>query len=338
MPKPNIAIVSGGYSSEVRIAYQSARNVYKQLSTLPNYNIFLLDLNPRTWEAILEPDIEKCRVPVDKNDFSIIGPDNCKIRFDLALIMMHGSPGEDGKLQGYFELIGQRYLGCSAFASALSNHKYETNIILANQGILTPKSWLVRPDYDFTKLQQSLNNEQLPLFVKANTGGSSIAMSKVKSISEIPSALDKVFQDSQEAIIETQIVGRELTIGAYKLGTQVQTLPITEICLAAEQEYFDFQAKYSGETQEITPANIPIEKAKELAALSIQIYEVLNLEGIVRLDFIYQESADKFYFLEVNTIPGQTQHSILPQQLDRSNYSLKDLYVQLIDQMLIGVL
>lgn len=333
-----IAIVTGGYSSEFEIAYKSAQNIYQLLSPLPQYQVFYLDLRPKAWEAVFWKNSEEFRVPVDKNDFSICYKNegnSHKIKFDLALIIMHGSPGEDGKLQGYFELIGQKYLACSSFVAAVSNHKYETNILLSAQGIPCAQSILLRPNYCAKSLQEWLQKQSFPLFVKTNTGGSSIAMSKIKSASELPQALEKVFQDSPEAMLEAGICGREFTVGVYKLGAQIYTLPITEIRLSEEQDFFDFEAKYSGKTQELTPAPISEQLATEFRELSARIYAILNLSGIVRLDFIYQETEKKIYFLEANTIPGQTQQSILPQQIACAKIDLQTLYSQLIDQTLI---
>lgn len=346
MSKPNIAIVSGGYSSEINIAYQSSSNIYQLLRTLSEYNFFYLDLKPKSWDAILDFNNKECRQTIDKNDFSIqniAAGNQSKINFDLALIMMHGSPGEDGKLQGYFDLIGQRYLACSSFASALSNHKYETNVILSNHGILTPQSILIRRDYlphELAKQLEPFSNQTI--FVKSNTGGSSIAMSRISTtddsannLSLIQTTIEKIFADDKGidsgAIVEAGIQGRELTIGVYQLDQEIQTLPITEICLSENMQYFDFNAKYSGKTKEITPAPIPPSKAHELAEISKKIYTILNLSGIVRLDFIYQESSGKFFFLEVNTIPGQTQHSIIPQQLAVNGKDLRDLYAEMIE-------
>lgn len=333
-----IAIVTGGYSSEFEIAYKSAQNIYRLLSPLPQYQVFYLDLRPKAWEAVFWENSEEFRVPVDKNDFSICHKNegnSHKIKFDLALIIMHGSPGEDGKLQSYFELIGQKYLACSSFAAAVSNHKYETNMLLAAQGILCAQSILLRPNYCAKSLQEWLQKQSFPLFVKTNTGGSSIAMSKIKSASELPQALEKVFQDSPEAMLEAGICGREFTVGVYKLGAQIYTLPITEIRLSEEQDFFDFEAKYSGKTQEITPAQISEELVAEIREISTRIYAILHLAGIVRLDFIYQETEKKIYFLEANTIPGQTQQSILPQQIACAKIDLQILYSQLINQALI---
>lgn len=345
--KPTIAIVTGGYSSELEIAYQSAQNVYQLLQADGQYQVFYLDLRPAAWEAVFWNERGEERVAVDKNDFSISYPTSLagkstKIRFDLALIIMHGSPGEDGKLQGYFDLIGQPYLGCASFAAALSNHKYETNVFLARHGILTPQSILLRANYAKSQLQDWLQTqnfhprdlpETLHLFVKSNTGGSSIAMSMVKSLPELEAGLAKVFADSEEAIVEAKVYGREFTVGLYQLGGEIHCLPITEIQLSAKQEYFDFAAKYSGQTQEITPAPIEPELAARLHKLSAKIYAILNLSALVRMDFIYTNT-DEIYFLEVNTIPGQTRHSIVPQQIAKQNGDLLKLYVQLINQTL----
>ncbi|TAF51219.1 MAG: D-alanine--D-alanine ligase, partial [Sphingobacteriia bacterium] len=254
-----------------------------------------------------------------------------KTKFDLALMCIHGTPGEDGKLQGYFDFLGIPYTSCDAATSALTMNKRYTVAVAAFGGIHVARSLHlfrhtpVAPETILAQLS-------LPLFVKPNSGGSSIGMSKVNAAQELEPALEKAFREDAQLLVEEFISGREFTIGVFKQGNLIEVLPITEI--KSENDFFDFEAKYQGKSTEITPAQISAHLHEVLSAAAKRVYEIFNCRGVVRIDFIYDEAKDQAYMLEVNTVPGQSAASVIPQQVRAKNMSLQDFYSALIQQAL----
>ncbi len=321
--KKKIALVTGGFSGEAEISYKSAITVANNIDT-EKFDFYTVDINPTGWFYNNEIG-EKCKV--DKTDFSII-IQNKKINFDAVLMCIHGTPGEDGKLQGYFDLINLPYTSCDAATSALTFNKRYTLAVAAFGGINVAKSVHL---FKQNKLdvEQILNELQLPVFVKPNNGGSSLGMSKVSDANLLATAIHKAFDVDDQVLIEEMIVGRELTIGVYKTKDALIALPITEII--THNEFFDYEAKYLGKSEEITPAKIDNTIQIQIEEAAKRIYTLLNCKGIVRIDFIYNEKNLQPYMLEVNTVPGQSQASIVPQQVLAKGLTLKEFYTSIIE-------
>ncbi len=324
--KKKIALITGGYSGEAVISYKSASSIEKNLDT-EKWESYKIDISPEGWNY-LSPTGEK--FPVDKNDFSIT-PHGNKINFDAVLVGLHGTPGEDGKLQGYFDILNIPYTTCDTATAALTFNKRYTVAVASFAGMHVARSVHlfkhipVRPEAVLKELI-------LPVFVKPNNGGSSIGMSKVKQADELQAALDKAFKEDDQVLVEEFIKGRELTIGVFKSKGEVIALPITEII--AKNEFFDFEAKYEGASEEITPANIDEVIAEKIRAEARKAYAVFNCSGLVRIDFIYEEETGNPFMLEINTVPGQTEASIVPQQVTAMGWTLKQFYTALLEECL----
>jgi D-alanine-D-alanine ligase and related ATP-grasp enzymes len=248
-----------------------------------------------------------------------------------VLIGIHGTPGEDGKLQGYFDLVGLPYTSCDAATSALTFNKRYTVAVAAFGGINVAKSVHLFKDRP-VKPEEILSQLSLPVFVKPNNGGSSIGMSKVNEASELPAALEKAFREDSQVLVEEFISGREFTVGVFKSGRGIIVLPITEV--KSKKEFFDYEAKYEGKSEEITPAQIDEETANIIRDAARKVYELFNCRGVVRIDFIYNEAKKAPYMLEINTVPGQSEASIVPQQVRAMGWTLKQFYSELIDEAL----
>ena len=325
--KPNIAFVTGGYSGESVISYKSAVTIENNIDK-DKYNVYTIDITPVGWFY----RIGDHSIPVDKNDFSV-NNNGTVTKFDAVLIGIHGTPGEDGKLQGYFDLLNLPYTSCDAATSALTFNKRYTVAVAAFAGIKVArsvhlfKSSSLSPDVILKQLT-------LPVFVKPNNGGSSIGMSKVNVPEELPAALQKAFNEDDQVLVEEFIKGREFTIGVFKTGREIITLPITEV--TTKKEFFDFEAKYTaGMSTEVTPAEVSEIVAEKVRQNARKVYELFNCRGIVRMDFIYNEAEDAPYLLEINTVPGQSEASIVPQQVRACNWTLKAFYSALIDEALL---
>lgn len=321
--KPTIAFVTGGYSGEAEISYKSALTIEQHIDR-DIFDVYKIDITTGGWWY---DGRDGGRIPVDKNDFSILA-DGRKITFDAVLIGIHGTPGEDGKLQGYFDLLGIPYTSCDAATSALTFNKRYTVAVAAFNGIRVSRSLHifrhvpVEPAFITSRLK-------LPVFVKPNNGGSSIGMSKVNKPEELKGALEKAFREDDQVLVEEFITGREFTVGVYRSEDGIITLPITEI--KTSKEFFDFEAKYAaGFTDEVTPAVVEAEIAEKVRATARKIYEVFNCGGIVRIDFIYEEVSGEPFMLEINTIPGQSEASIVPKQVKAAGGTLKEFYSALI--------
>jgi D-alanine-D-alanine ligase len=329
--KLNIAFVTGGFSGEAEISYKSAITIEKNIDK-KRWDLYKIDITIDGWFYEM-PSGNK--IEVDKNDFSIT-IDEEKITFDAVLIGIHGTPGEDGKLQGYFDTLHIPYTSCDAATSALTFNKSFTVAVAAFNNIDVSRSVLLfknnfTPDsYRDDKLVKSLH---FPVFIKPNNGGSSIGMSKVNSPSEeLGKAIEKAFKEDDQVLVEEFISGRELTIGVFKSKGEIIPLPITEII--SKKDFFDYEAKYLGASEEITPAKVDETIAEKIKEAAVKIYRVFNCRGIVRIDFIYNEEQGKPFMLEINTVPGQSEASIVPQQLHAMGWSLKDFYTALIEECL----
>ena len=323
--KPVIAFVTGGYSSEAVISYKSALTIEQHLDT-EKFNIYKIDIRPEGWVY----ESENGKVQVDKDDFSISLPGK-KIWFDAVFIGIHGTPGEDGKLQGYFDLHQLPYTSCDAATSALTFNKRYTVAVAAFGGVPTAKSVHLFSDARMSP-DEIAAQLKFPVFVKPNNGGSSIGMSKVSSVNELPAALDKAFREDTQVLVEEFISGREFTVGVYKSLKGITVLPITEVI--TKNDFFDYEAKYQGKSQEITPANISEHMAEKIRAAARKVFQVFNCRGVVRIDFIYNEAADEPFLLEINTVPGQSEASIIPQQVRAMGLTLKEFYTSLIEDAL----
>ena len=324
--KRKIALVTGGYSGESVISYKSAESMRKHLDP-EKWEVYLIDINPLGWYY---EDEKGNRINVDKNDFSIT-TESGKVNFDAALIGLHGTPGEDGKLQGYFDCLGIPYTSCDAATSALTFNKRFTVAVAAFSGIPVARSMHL---FRHTPLQEQeiLSALKLPVFVKPNNGGSSLGMSKVNEPGDLNAALEKAFREDDQVLVEEFIKGREFTIGVFRHQHKIITLPITEII--SLNEFFDFEAKYEGKSQEITPAQADESILQQVRAEAQKAYQVFNCRGVVRMDFIYHAVEIRPYLLEINTVPGQSEASIIPQQVRAMGWSLSGFYSTLLEECL----
>lgn len=322
--KKKIALVTGGLSGEAQISYKSAITVGNNIDR-EKFDAYRIDINATGWWYW--PEIGE-RVAVNRDDFSIT-VDGAKINFDAVLLCIHGTPGEDGKLQGYFDMIEMPYTSCDAATSALTFNKRYTVAVAAFGGIGVAKSMHLFK-HTPVSVETILAQLQLPVFVKPNNGGSSIGMSKVTETGALDAALEKAFKEDSQVLVEEFISGREFTIGVFKSKGQIMVLPITEII--THNEFFDFEAKYQGKSEEITPAKITEQIEGDLKEAAQKVYTLLNCRGIVRIDFIYDETKQKAFMLEVNTVPGQSDASVVPQQVRALGMDLKDFYTAVIEE------
>jgi D-alanine-D-alanine ligase len=324
--KKKVALVTGGLSGEAQISYKSAITVNGNLDR-NLFDVYQIDINQAGWWYTPENGAPQ---KVNRDDFSITDGGS-KINFDVVLLCIHGTPGEDGKLQGYFDMLGLPYTSCDAATSALTFNKRYTVAVAAFGGISVANSMHL---FKHTPVAPAviLEKLQLPVFVKPNNGGSSIGMSKVITADGLAPALEKAFKEDTQALVEEFISGREFTIGVFKTKGVLQVLPITEI--ETSNEFFDFEAKYQGKSVETTPALISDTMHSQLEAAAKRVYEVLNCRGVVRVDFIYNEEKGLPYMLEVNTVPGQSAASVIPQQVKAMGMSLQDFYTSIVEESL----
>jgi D-alanine-D-alanine ligase len=323
--KKKIAIITGGYSGEAEISYKSVVTVSNNLDD-SKYEKYIIDIKKEGWFFSNEGSL----ISIDKNDFSLT-LNQQKITFDAALICLHGTPGEDGKLQGYFDMIGLPYTSCNTATSALTFNKRYTVAVAAFGGINVAKSVHLFNDVGFD-IQSIISQLQFPVFVKPNNGGSSLGMSKIAEPDNLAEAISKAFAVDSQVLVEEMITGREFTIGVYKNNHQIETLPMTEVI--AHNDFFDYEAKYLGKSTEVTPAQTTDEMKQQIEAAAKKIYALLNCNGVVRIDFIYCNKTQAPFMLEVNTVPGQSEASIIPQQVAAAGSTLKSFYSLLIDNAL----
>lgn len=324
--KKNIAIVAGGDSSELEVSLKSASGLNSFMDK-ERYNIFIVTIVGKVWQVELS-DNEK--IAIDKNDFSF-SRSGVKTIFDFAYITIHGTPGENGILQGYFDLIDIPYSCCGVLAAALTFNKFTCNTYLKGFGVKVAESLVLRSG-------QTVSDEEVaekigfPCFIKPNVGGSSFGVTKVKSIEQVQPAIQKAFAEGEEVMIETFLAGTEITCGVYKTKSKSQVLPVTEV--VSENEFFDFDAKYKGQVQEITPARISSSLTSRVQKLTSAIYDILGCKGIVRIDYIISEG-EVINLLEVNTTPGMTTTSFIPQQVAAAGLDIKDVMTEIIENELV---
>lgn len=325
--KKNIALVTGGFSGEAVISYKSATTISSNLDR-NRFNVYRIDINRDGW--FYEPENGQ-RSLVDKNDFTITA-DGKKIRFDAVFIGMHGTPGEDGKLQGYFDTLGIPYTGCDAACSAITFNKRYAVAVAGMAGIPVARSLLLIRN-NFISADEVIATLKFPVFVKPNNGGSSIGMSKVNNPSEeVGAAIEKAFREDEQVLVEEMISGREFTVGVFKTKGQIIVLPLTEVRAHDDKAFFDFEAKYQGKSTETTPAVVEEVIADKIRDMARKVYSTFNCRGVVRIDFIYNEEKQAPYMLEVNTIPGQSEASIVPQQVKAMGWSLQEFYTKLVEE------
>jgi len=323
--KKKIAIAAGGESGEYEISIQSAAMVEKHLNK-ELFEPYVIVFKGNDWYYIAA---DSSHHDINKDDFSLL-LEGVVIKFDAVFIAIHGTPGEDGKLQGYFDIMNIPYTACNQTTSALTFNKFFCNLLVSSLGydvapsIILHKGWKINPDDIVTVTG-------LPCFVKPNAGGSSVGMSKVLKAEYIPLAASKAFAECDEVLIEGFISGREITCGVLNDHGNVRSLPITEVI--SKNDFFDYEAKYTeGLAQEITPAEISEEIERECRFISESLYAGLNCQGVVRFDYIFNDTG--IYFLEVNTVPGLSPSSIVPKQSEIEGISLKDLFTIILDQAL----
>ena len=320
--RQNIALVMGGYSGEHDISIASGNQVYGQLDHT-KYNVYkiVIDRDGWYWER------DGKHLPVDRGDFTVTDGD-CKVHFDLAFISVHGNPGENGVLHGYFDMLGVKYTTCGFYTSALTFQKGYCNPVVKNFGIVkVAKSILLYKEPDNSQLSTLDSQLKLPVFVKPAAGGSSVATTKVKTAEQLAPAIHEAFTEDHAVLVEECIVGREFDCGVFrKADGKKLVFPITEIIPKGGHEFFDYEAKYQGFSNEVTPAEVEERISKHIQEVSSQLYDLLGCRGIVRFDYIHDTSADELYFLEVNTIPGQSAESIVPKQARAIGISPAELY------------
>ncbi|PRY50360.1 D-alanine-D-alanine ligase [Arcticibacter pallidicorallinus] len=328
--KNTIALVTGGFTGESYVSFKSAEVIEKNIDR-DRFDVYTIVITRESWYHV---DANAVKHPVDKNDFSIVLNDSV-IRFDTVFIGLHGSPGEDGKLQGYFDMIGLPYTTCDALTSAITMNKGYTKAITEGIEDLHVARSLQLFSHNALSSESILAQLNLPLFIKPNNGGSSIGMSKVKTAEELPEALERAFHEDTQVLVEEFISGREFSIGVFNGKDGVQVLPATEI--VTTREFFDFEAKYTpGATEEITPGRMTEEEKERVEAIVKAVYEKLNCRGVIRIDYFLEEGTRKFFFIEINTVPGQTETSFIPQQVRAAGRTIQDFYTELIEVSLEG--
>ena len=322
MKKRTIAIVAGGDSSELPVSLRSAHGIYSFIDK-ERYNLYIVEMQGKRWEVVL-PNGEK--TPIDRNDFSFTENGEKKI-FDFAYMTIHGTPGENGILQGYFDLLEIPYSSCNVLVSAITFNKFTCNQYLKGFGIRVSESMVLRKGFEILD-EEVINKVGLPCFIKPNAGGSSFGVTKVKTKEDIQPAIEKAFGESDEVIIEAFMQGTEITCGCYKTKDKEVVFPITEV--VTSNEFFDYDAKYNGQVDEITPARIPEETAERVRLLTSAIYDILGCDGIIRIDYIITEG-EKVNMLEINTTPGMTATSFIPQQVRAAGLDIKDVMTDIIE-------
>jgi D-alanine-D-alanine ligase len=322
--KKNIAIIMGGYSSEYQISLKSGNVVFETLDT-SKYNAYRVHIFKDKWVYVDEDDTE---YPIDKNDFSI-NIDSFKITFDCVFNAIHGSPGEDGFMQAYLKLLNIPQTSCSMYQAGITFNKRDCLSVLKPYGIKTAESF-------YLNLGDTINEEDiiakvgLPCFVKANKAGSSFGVTKVHKKDDLQNAIDLAFKEDDEIIIESFLDGTEVSVGVIKYKGETKVLPITEI--VSENDFFDYEAKYLGKSQEITPARLTKEQEDKVNSIAKRVYDILKMTGFSRSEYIFKDGEP--HLLEMNTVPGLTRESILPQQAAAAGITMNDLFDNAIEEAL----
>ena len=337
--KKNIAIIAGGDSSEYEVSLRSAAGIEYFLADQKQYTTTIVLLRGNDWKAQIknqEPGAKNQDewAEIDKNDFSYTY-NGVKHTFDFAYITIHGTPGENGVLQGYLDMIGLPYSCCGVLAAAMTFNKFTCNHYLKGFGVKVAESVLLRRNQEQgTRSQDIVAQVGLPCFIKTNVGGSSFGVTKVKTLEEVEPAIKKAFAEGDEVICEAFMKGIEITCGAYKTKNKAVAFPITEV--VTSNEFFDYDAKYNGQVDEITPARIPDEVRDAVQAMTLKIYDILGCKGIIRVDYILTGDEAKgerleINLLEVNTTPGMTATSFIPQQVRAAGLNIGEVLSEIVE-------
>ncbi len=319
--KKNIAVLMGGYSHEAQISLKSGETVLKHIDKA-HYNLYKVVIDENGWLLHLGEQT----FPLDKGDFSVTTPDG-KLNFDAVFIVIHGTPGEDGKLQAYFDMLGIPYTTAGILPLALTFNKFACNSLLKYHGVHCAPSVLIRKD-DPVEVEALARGFGFPMFIKPCDGGSSFGVSKVKKTDEIAPAIAHALEHGTEVIIEAFVEGTEVSCGIFKLQGETRVLPPTEI--VSKNEFFDFNAKYKGDSQEITPARLSEELTRKVQEITANAFRALGLRGLARIDFIIRNGQP--VLIEVNTVPGLSEQSIIPQQLAHIGLSLSEIFGRMIEE------
>ena len=333
--KKTIAIVGGGDSSEHDVSLRSAEGIHSFLDK-ERYEVYIIEIKGMTWEAHLK---DGSRSNVDRNDFSFMEGGK-RIRPDFAYITIHGTPGENGILQGYFDLIHLPYSTSDVLVEAMTFNKFTLNQYLKGFGVSVSESLIVRKGFEHLVTDDEIIEKiGLPCFVKPNAGGSSFGVTKVKSADQIHEAILKAMRESDEVMVEAFMEGTEISQGCYKTQEKEVVLPATEV--VSDNEFFDYNAKYNGQVREITPARLKEETAERVSLITSMIYDILGCSGIIRVDYIITHTTDengkereRINMLEVNTTPGMTATSFIPQQVRAAGMDMKDVLTDIIENKL----
>lgn len=320
--KRTIAIVAGGDTSEFEVSLRSAQGIYSFIDK-ERYTLYIVKMHQTDWRVLLPDNTDAV---VDRNDFSF-QMNGQKIKFDFAYITIHGTPGEDGRLQGYFDMLQIPYSCCGVFAAALTYNKFACNQYLKAYGVRIAESLMIRKGMQISD-EDVVNKIGLPCFVKPSLGGSSFGVTKVKTPKDIQPAIAKAFKEAEEVVIEAFLDGVEITCGCYKTRKKTVVFPITEV--VSHNEYFDYKAKYEGASDEITPARIPDDVRDRVQQLTSAIYDIIGAQGIIRIDYFITEG-NKINLLEVNTTPGMTATSFIPQQVKAAGLNIQDVMTEIIE-------
>ena len=318
MDKKNVAVVMGGYSDEYKVSLKSGQLIFDSLDR-EKYNVYKVVILKNEWYFI---DDHGGKTPINRGDFSVDLESSYKVKFDVCFNIIHGKPGENGELQAYWDIIGQKYTGCGFYQSALTFNKKDTLAVLSKYGIPSAKSIYLRKSDRFDT-EYIVNELSLPLFVKPNQSGSSLGISKVKDASEILPAIEKAFKEDDEILIEAFLDGTEVSVGVVDYNGETIVLGITEIVPTNGREFFDYEAKYDGDSQEITPARLDDATRQTVEEIAKRAYNSLGMSGFSRSEYIIMNGIP--YMLEMNTNPGFSPASILPQQAKIYGISIKDL-------------
>ena len=322
--KRNIAIVCGGDSSEHDVSLRSAQGLYSWFDK-ERYNVYIVDVKGQDWHVELPGGIT---AKIDRNDFSFVEDGKAKL-FDYAYITIHGTPGENGILQGYFDLVDIPYSTSGVLVEAMTFDKFVLNQYLRGYGVAVADSMLIRRGYEHLVSEDEIERRiGMPCFVKPATDGSSFGVSKVKTKDQLAPALRKAMLESDEIMVEQYLEGTEITIGCYKTSEKEVLLPITEV--VTKNEFFDYDAKYNGQVEEITPARISEDWARRVREITSHIYDILHCNGIIRIDYIISKDG-KIRMLEVNTTPGMTPTSFIPQQVKAAGLTMTEVLTDIVE-------
>ena len=325
--KRNIAIVCGGDSSEHDVSLRSAQGLYSFFDK-ERYNVYIVDVKGMDWHVNLH---DGTTAPIDRNDFSFM-ENGSLVVFDYAYITIHGTPGENGIMQGYFELIHLPYSTSGVLVEAMTFDKFVLNNYLRSFGVSVAESLLIRKGYEELVSDDEIEERiGMPCFVKPAADGSSFGVTKVKNKDQLAPAIRKAMMESDDVMVESFLEGTEITVGCYKTKQKSVVFPITEV--VTHNEFFDYDAKYNGQVDEITPARIPEETAERARQLTSHIYDILHCNGIIRIDYIISKD-QKISMLEINTTPGMTATSFIPQQVRAAGLDIKDVLSEIVENQL----